>query len=259
MSWLSNLFRRRKTVVDPVNNEITMPGLKFALKLPKLPGATITTHTELSFDVPCVLRPPSHKLRIFIVDKVVKAIVSPCSRDEALASSALSEDGCGGPYTGVIDRLRGSTRWGRFSETDDKVLNEAYRHAATVRSEREAARLYYNESFRVSPSLWPAFIKQKTGLNSEPIVATIAGRVSANLVVETPLAPSNYRFDGGTWGLAGGPGDKRVYDLLSKHIKLNGFLVRYVGARREPFWPSINAATAWPHHLLPGEDEDEDS
>lgn len=138
MSWLGHMFRRRK-VVQPLNNKIILPSLEFTL--PNPPGATITVRSELSFDVPCVLRPPSHKLRIIIVDDVVKAIVSPCSRDEALASSALSGDGCGGPYTGVIDRLRGSALSGAARPSgDNKALNKAYVHAARVRSAREVSR-----------------------------------------------------------------------------------------------------------------------
>jgi hypothetical protein len=230
VSWLGNFLQRRKAV-QPLNNTVTLPGMKFEFKLPDMPGVKTTTRGELSFDIPCVLRPPGHKLRIIIVDDVVKAIVSPCSRDEALASTALSGDGCGGPYEGVTNRLKGSTKWGRFSATDDNVLNNAYNHASKVRSEREAARMQHDESFRVSPSIWAPFIKNQTGLVAN-VSVTSSHAARAELAVQTPLAPSLYRFDNGTWGLASGPGDHRVGELLDKHIKLNGILARYVPLRR---------------------------
>lgn len=222
MSWLLNkLFRKPRP----------SPEREYTVSIPARTKQSVCT--RLSFDVPCVLRPPSHKLQIIIVNKIVKAIVSPCSRDEALASSALSENGCGAPLTGVIDRLRGSTQWGRFSDTDDKLLNEAYKHAAAVKSEREAARLQHDETFRVPPSIWALFIKQQTGLVAAVEAVNERGRARAELRVETQLASSLYRFDGGTWGLAGGPGDRRIGELLDKYIKLNGLLAA-VGARWEP-------------------------
>lgn len=68
--------------------------------------------------------------------------------------------------------------------------------------------------FRCAPSLWAAFLTKVSPLP----VRVSTSRFGYSVWVETPFAHSEYTFTGGVWALALGPGDERIYRLLTKYL-----------------------------------------
>lgn len=209
---------------------------------PTVASMTVHTRTTLTQEVECsISATPTHEVKILLVDNVVKAICSPCGLTEALTAAQLGGKSCGTLCKEVVDWMRGyppepqqyQIQNAPYGFTSHGRGEDPYRatlfKAAVAASEKRVARQQRKAtptSERVPPKVWTDFIKRATGLIAQFVVEPPLVIV----YVETPGVGSRYdligRDDG--WALAQGPGDQRVYELLSKHVKLNSKLVKYL-------------------------------
>ena len=201
--WLKRLFRRwrKRRALEPV-------------KMPKRSHRgsryRMVTRVEVEFTTPCALvDPPTHSVHVLMIDHVIKAINTPCDLSTGAAVSKLSHAAtCAEPCARIKQRLAGR---GDLHDPLIGNLFEAVNKADRRRADR--APTPRPAMFRYSPTLWMAFLAKMSLL---PV--RVAIRPNPTVWVETPFAHSEYGFTGGVWALAQGPGDKYIYELLTKYL-----------------------------------------
>ena len=200
--WLKRLFRRlrKKRVLEPVKKQLH--------RRSRYRGVS---RVEFEFSTSCALvDPPMHPVCVLLINHVVKAIDTPCDLSTGAAVSKLSHAAtCAEPCTQIKARL---ARHGSLSDPLSGNLFEAVGRADQKRIAHAPAPR--PTRFRYSPSLWAAFLARVSPLP----VRVSTSRFGHSVWVETPFAHSEYTFTGGVWALALGPGDSRVYRLLTKYL-----------------------------------------
>ena len=229
--WLKRLFRRwrKKRALEPIK----MP--KRAHRGSRYRRAS---RVEVEFNANCALvEPPAHPVHVLLIDNVVKSIDTPCDLSTSAAVSKLSHAAtCAEPCLKIKQRLAG--RGG----LDDPLIGNLF-EAVDKADRRRAARMPSPRlaRFRCAPSLWAAFLTKVSPLP----VRVSTSRFGYSVWVETPFAHSEYTFTGGVWALALGPGDERIYRLLTKYLyEIPGDPITHKRWEPEGFF---QAEAVWPY------------
>ena len=149
---------------------------------------------------------------------------------------------CAEPCAQIKQRLAGQGDLHDPPRGDHPMLIGNLFEAVDKADQRRAARVLAPRParFRYSPTLWMAFLAKVS-----PLPVRVAIRPNPTVWIDTPCAHSEYGFTGGVWALAQGPGDKYIYELLTKYLyEIPG---DPVGHRRWEPDEYFQADAVWPY------------